>query len=409
VLLGGATARSRVVVPKETPDVTKLAHRSFVPRGGVTAVGLIGYAQLMRPRTRDVLSRRLAASSVLIALAIVPGTRAQAQGAQRLPAVDVNGQYVRDTSGWSMSDRRAALDSLAAGKRRWEARRLERYRLSIYLRCGFCGNYWHDGPAGTQPAAVVHGSTVIRTVAYRPAGPVVAAQWMFASVDTLFAMLEREANDPRRQLRSLTLDPLYGVPRSWETDDVHNGHNGYHITDAGYRAEVPLFEPDSETPRWFVEAGGGWNFTAPASFGDNYTHGYSLRLSYGREVAPHLLLRVDAHRNEFDHRVQFYPPCAPPGCSGPYFYTVPVAITGVTASGMLNIDRRGIFYATAGGGLYVVDAGGREAHFGASAGAGIAIPILGRLRAVVEGRYHALFGATNGPPWILPVTLGLRY
>lgn len=160
---------------------------------------------------------------------------------------------------------------------------------------------------------------------------------------------------------------------------------------------------------WFMELAGGWNYSAPAAPGDNYSRGNALRASIGREIAPHVLLRFDAARSAFDHNVQFYPPCAPPGCSGPFFFTQTAIVSSATANLLVGADPRGVVYFTAGAGIYDAELHDQETHLGASVGAGIAIPIRGRLRAVVEGRYHALVGATNGPPWILPVTIGLRY
>jgi hypothetical protein len=32
-----------------------------------------------------------------------------------------------------------------------------------------------------------------------------------------------------------------------------------------------------------------------------------------------------------------------------------------------------------------------------------------RLRGVVEARWHGLLGATSGPAWLVPITVGLRY
>lgn len=159
----------------------------------------------------------------------------------------------------------------------------------------------------------------------------------------------------------------------------------------------------------FVELAGGWNYTAPAGTGNYDTHGYSFRASVGREVAPRLRLRFDAFTSEIDHNVQIYPPCAFPGCTHAYYDRFATSITGLTANVLLSPDRDGVFYATVGAGAYDQELQGSTLHLGASAGVGIAVPIHGRLRAVVEARYHAIAGETNGPPWILPVTIGLRY
>jgi hypothetical protein len=75
----------------------------------------------------------------------------------------------------------------------------------------------------------------------------------------------------------------------------------------------------------------------------------------------------------------------------------------------VNVDPRGIFYVIGGAGLYEVYGPATELHLGVSAGAGTAVPVGARLRAVVEAHWHGLLGATSGSPWLVPVTVGLRY
>lgn len=159
----------------------------------------------------------------------------------------------------------------------------------------------------------------------------------------------------------------------------------------------------------FVEFGGGWNYLAPASTGNNYVRGFNIRASVGRQFAPNLRWRIDAFRSEFDNTVQYVPPCPPPGCTHLYYEKQSVSVTGLTANGLVNVDPRGIFYVIGGAGLYVADASSSELHLGVAAGAGIAVPLGARLRAVVEGRWHGLLGATDGPPWLVPITVGLRF
>jgi hypothetical protein len=159
----------------------------------------------------------------------------------------------------------------------------------------------------------------------------------------------------------------------------------------------------------FVEFAGGWNWPAPAPAGDNYTRGLSIRASVGRQIAPSFRWRIDALVSEFDHNVQFYPPCAFPGCIHPYYNTRSVSVAGLAANAMMNLDSRGIFYVIGGAGLYDLHEIATELHLGASAGAGVAVPVGSRLRVTVEARCHGLLGATVGPPWLVPVTVGLRY
>jgi hypothetical protein len=159
----------------------------------------------------------------------------------------------------------------------------------------------------------------------------------------------------------------------------------------------------------FVEFGGGWNLMASAPSGDNYSRGISIRASLGRQIAPKLRWRIDIFTSEFDHNVQFYPPCAFPGCTHAYYNAQSVSIDGLTANGMVNVDSRGIFYVIGGAGLYDLRGPATELHLGASVGAGIAVPVGARLRAVVKARWHGLLGATARPPWLVPITVGLRF
>jgi hypothetical protein len=159
----------------------------------------------------------------------------------------------------------------------------------------------------------------------------------------------------------------------------------------------------------FVEFGGGWNYLAPAPAGDSYSRGLNIRASIGRQIAPNFRWRIDAFTSQFDHNVQFYPPCAFPACTRPYYNAQSVGIAGLTANGLMNVDPRGIFYVIGGTGLYEVYGPATELHLGVSAGAGIAVPVGARLRAVVEAHCHGLLGATSGPPWLVPFTVGLRY
>jgi len=159
----------------------------------------------------------------------------------------------------------------------------------------------------------------------------------------------------------------------------------------------------------FVEFGGGWNLMTSAASGDYYTRGISIRASVGSQIAPSVGWRIDIFTSEFDHNVQFYPPCAFPGCTHPYYHAQSVSVDGLTANGMVNLDPRGVFYVIGGAGLYDLRGPATELHLGASLGAGIAVPVVSRLRVVVEARWHGVLGATAGPPWILPITVGLRF
>lgn len=169
-------------------------------------------------------------------------------------------------------------------------------------------------------------------------------------------------------------------------------------------------------PSWmrgqtFVEGGGGWSYVTPgaAAQGGTYSHGVNAQISVGRVFTQRIRMRIDMLGAQFNHSVQYYPPCPFPGCSRAYYTRESNTIVGLVLSSVLNVDPRGILYLTAGPGMYEAFLSSAELHIGVSAGAGVAIPLGHRLRAVTEVSWHDLFGRTTGPSWFAPITVGLRY
>lgn len=161
----------------------------------------------------------------------------------------------------------------------------------------------------------------------------------------------------------------------------------------------------------YFELGGGWTYltqTGPSSSG-TYSHGINGRVSVGQEIAPNLRIRLDVVGIQFNRNVQYFPPCASPGCTRPYYTTQSNDVVGVVANGLVNVDPRGILYLIGGPGLYSASVPSAEWHVGVSAGAGITVPVGARLRAFTEARWHYLFGSTTGPSQLFPITVGLRY
>lgn len=174
-----------------------------------------------------------------------------------------------------------------------------------------------------------------------------------------------------------------------------------------------VVSPAPADAQTFVELGGGWNCLASVPSGAHYGTGSNVRASIGWQVAPNFRWRIDAFTSQFDVRTTivqpFVQPCPSFGCSGPGFDFQSERVNGLTANGLVNVDPRGILYVLGGAGLYDVHTQTTEWHVGVSAGAGIAVPVATHLRAVVEARWHGLFGSTSGPPWLVPITIGLRY
>ena len=164
----------------------------------------------------------------------------------------------------------------------------------------------------------------------------------------------------------------------------------------------------------FSEFGGGWNYSAPATGFKGYSHGYNFRASLGAQLAARVRVRFDAFAGWFDERVPVsVPPCPSTGCLGPSPSSrhEMASVAGLSANWLVNVDPRGILYGIGGAGLYDVNtrSKGNDVGAGVSAGVGIAVPVGAGLRAFVEARYHVLFGTTAELPWIVPVTLGIRF
>jgi hypothetical protein len=167
--------------------------------------------------------------------------------------------------------------------------------------------------------------------------------------------------------------------------------------------------PSAARAQMFVELGAGLNFVSPVPSGVSYGNGFNFQGSIGWRVEPRVRLRVDVLTSPFDVRSTVTQPCPSFGCSGPGYSYNSESVNGLIANALLDLDERGILYLIGGAGLYDVHTQSTERLIGMSAGAGLALPMGPRLRAVVEARWHGLLGATSGPSSLVPITVGLRY
>lgn len=177
------------------------------------------------------------------------------------------------------------------------------------------------------------------------------------------------------------------------------------------------------TAQTFIEAGGGWNYVPllPSTTGDALKpHGLNLRAAIGRTITPRVRLRVDAFTLQFNDKipVNFYLRCTFPICStAAHEAAYEGNVSGMAVNALVNMDRRGLFYLVGGAGLFFdADAVFKfdvplksELRLGVTAGAGFTVPLGARLRGFAEARWNGPFGSQNLAPWIVPVTLGLRY
>ncbi len=171
--------------------------------------------------------------------------------------------------------------------------------------------------------------------------------------------------------------------------------------------------PVTADAQTFIEVGGGWSYMAPAPTGQDFSRSYSIRASIGQRLSHDVLLRFDAVVNQFGETVPYISHLNNPGPIGGsstlYYNRRYNGVAGLTADAVANLDARGILYVLGGAGFYDTYGGTPRLSTGLSAGAGIAVPIDARLRIFAEARSHFLFGAGEQPPWVAPITIGLRW
>ena len=172
----------------------------------------------------------------------------------------------------------------------------------------------------------------------------------------------------------------------------------------------------------FVEGGGGWDHVPPhpSTTGSVFRpHGINLRAAVGRVITPRVRARVEAFTIQFNDRIPVYAyqPCASDCAPVDHEARYEGNASGVAATGLVNVDSRGVFYVVGGVGLFFdADAVSRfgaslkrKLRLGVVAGAGLTVPVGARLRAFAEGRWNGPFGNRAVAPWVVPVTVGLRY
>jgi hypothetical protein len=162
-----------------------------------------------------------------------------AQLPQRLPAVRVENDGVdQRPNTWPDSLRRAVLDSLAAGRGRWRATRPSEYRLAVFRPAGMMAI---EIPPGPIPGVRVRDDSLAEAVELGRTATVRYGEWLRFTIDSVFAEVEAAARDRTYQVDALQLDPVYGFPRRWHVNDVHNGWGNRTVHDRGYGGAVERF------------------------------------------------------------------------------------------------------------------------------------------------------------------------
>ncbi len=184
--------------------------------------------------------------------------------------------------------------------------------------------------------------------------------------------------------------------------------------------------PGPLSAQTFYGISSGLNYAGPSPSADpfsqqHYTRGFTVQLSFGRQLGDRWATRIDAFLN---HLAVQQPPipimamcaygarCVPRYRDG---FTSPIGIEGLTASMRLTVDpaRTGVkMYLIAGSGAYYIyqNAGAASAvRAGVSAGGGLMTRVGSRSAVFVEARYHRLLSAPGHPTWLVPLTFGFTF
>lgn len=118
--------------------------------------------------------------------------------------------------GVERTERQSAIDSLAAGRRRWRAARILEYRLQTSHRC-FCVPDPADSLRAGELFTVRDGRITERSRGKGPESFVPNTSW---TVDSLFDIVEADLVNDWRRARRLELHPTYGFPLGYFGDGV---------------------------------------------------------------------------------------------------------------------------------------------------------------------------------------------
>jgi hypothetical protein len=125
--------------------------------------------------------------------------------AQEPPAKQVDTAATRRTE---RIERQNAIDSLAAGQRRWKEAGVVEYRLQTNYHC-FCPPNRDDMPRPRDLLTIRDGRIIKRSAGKGHPSYTDHTSW---TVDSLFDVVADDLADQERKVRRLELSPVYGFP-----------------------------------------------------------------------------------------------------------------------------------------------------------------------------------------------------
>ena len=183
----------------------------------------------------------------LLPLAVcLVGESADAQEPPRTPPVRVQSTFIDPNGRWPDSLRQTMRDSLARGRERWQRTRPPQYLVATIVTWAMAVPVRDPAYDGQLEAVRVRGDSVVGIVR-RPAPQYIPAPpWTHVTIDRVFRELEAAVASPARQVAGLTLDSIWGFPRSWTTDDARKGYGRGSVTEQASGGAVVFFEPIAE-------------------------------------------------------------------------------------------------------------------------------------------------------------------
>lgn len=189
--------------------------------------------------------RRLRLTLALAGVVTLRAT-AIAQGTSPLPPVRIEGKAPVGRDGrWPDSLRTRMRDSLARGRARWEQSRPSEYVVGVISTWAMARMVRTDVIDGQLEAVRVRGNRITGLARRTAPQFTPAPDWRHVTIDSVFRRLEMTLADSTQQIATLKLDPAWGFPREWKTDDARNGFSSSFATDQASGGAIVFFE---ETP-----------------------------------------------------------------------------------------------------------------------------------------------------------------
>jgi len=147
----------------------------------------------------------------------------------------------------------------------------------------------------------------------------------------------------------------------------------------------------------------------PSNGGGTYVLGPVVTGSISGSVTPRFRLGAELVGSQFYRRTQA-PLLCPSGIEClPAYVGKFSGLIDLSGAAQIDLDPGRRFFLAGGLGAYSLFLSRSQLGIGGSAGVGTIVPITSRVCAVFEAKWLELFGASEGPAKLFPITAGLRF